>query len=236
MAKTRILFTGDSITDDNRVLMVRAWSDMFKGMPAPAGGGAGGPGRSNAMTDSILGTGYPMLIASQLYFEHPGEYEVLNRGISGHRVVDLDARVKTDCINLNPDVLSIMIGINDVWHEAASKNGVSPEKYARVYDSMLDEIKTALPELKLILIEPYVLKGRATEAAWDHFSKETELNRQTTVKLAEKYKAALLPAQKLFTDAAAKTCVTDWTRDGVHPTPAGHWMLAQEWLKLYRSL
>ncbi len=237
--KLRILFTGDSITDASRVEMVRSMQEMFARMPPPApqGGGApAGPMSMDAFTNSILGTGYPLLVASQLGAEAPGKYEVLNRGISGHRVVDLDARVKRDCINLRPDVLSIMIGINDVWHECIDHNGVDAVKFERVYDAMLAETLAALPGLKLVLIEPYVLNGRATEANWDYFRDETELRRQTTVRLAEKYHALLLPAQKLFSEAAERTCVTDWTRDGVHPPPAGHWMLAQAWLELCRGL
>lgn len=225
--KTRILFTGDSITDAFRTETVRAMMEMFSKM-----GQGGTPQEMIARTDHVLGTGYPLLVASQLTCEHPGRYEILNRGISGHRVVDLDARVKADCINLKPDVLSILIGINDVWHEAMMHNGVDAVKFERVYDAMLTEIRTALPNVKLVLIEPFVLKGPATEAQWDYFRDETELRRRATDRMAEKHGARLLPAQKLFNDAAASSCAADWSADGVHPTPAGHWMLAQAWVSL----
>ena len=81
-----------------------------------------------------------------------------------------------------------------------------------------------------------MLKGKGTEELWDIFNEGTALRREAVRRLAKKYGAPLLPAQKLFSDAAAATSVTDWTMDGVHPTPAGHWMLAQEWLKIFRTL
>lgn len=229
--KLRILFTGDSITDALRTEQVRGMMEMFAKM-----GHGGTPQERLSRTNGLIGNGYPYMVSAQLGYEYPGKYEVLNRGISGNRVVDLDARVKSDCINLEPDVLSIMIGINDVWHEITAKNGVDADKFERVYDAMLAEIKAALPGLKLVLIEPFVLKGPATEAQWDYFREETNLRRQSTVRLAEKYGAKLLPAQKLFDDAAASSCAADWTADGVHPTAAGHWLLAQAWLGLCRIL
>jgi len=228
MAKTRILFTGDSITDVSRTIMIQAMQNFF--------GRGGNPAEMEKRTNGVLGHGYPLLIDSQLAYEHPGEYEVLNRGVSGHRIVDLDARVKADCINLKPDVLSIMIGINDVWHEVNFNNGVDAVKFERVYDSMLAEIMAALPELKLILVEPYVLHGPATDGNWEFFSTETELRRQTTVRLAEKYGAKLLPSQKLFDEAAARSASADWSADGVHPTSAGHWLLAKAWMELFAEL
>lgn len=228
---TKILFTGDSITDAMRTELVRGMGEMMAKM-----GTAVPPHLLADRTNHILGTGYPMLVASQLGFEHPGRYTVLNRGISGHRIVDLDARIKVDCINLEPDVLSILIGINDVWHELMFNNGVGAAKFERVYDTMLEETLKALPKLKLILIEPFVLRGSATEEKWEQFQLETELRRTATQRLAAKYGAALLPAGSLFDEAAARTAAGDWCADGVHPTAAGNWLLAQAWLKLFRSL
>lgn len=225
--KVRILFTGDSITDVYRTDLVRGFEDLFQQGVFPAE-------QRDAFLDGMLGTGYPLLAASQLTCQQPGRYAVLNRGISGHRVVDLDARVKKDCINLEPDVLSIMIGINDVWHELGGKNGVDAAKFRRVYDAMLDEIKTALPDVRLILLEPYVLQGPATQASWEYFRRETDLRREAVRGLAKKYGAARIDTQQLFDAAAARSCAADWTADGVHPTPAGHWMLAQSWMEVFQ--
>ena len=113
-----ILFQGDSITD---------------------------AGRSRE-DDANLGLGYPTLVKGELGFEYPGRYTMLNRGISGNRVVDLYARIKADIINLKPDVMSILIGVNDVWHELGGHNGVDAEKYFKIYSMLIEEIKEALPE------------------------------------------------------------------------------------------
>jgi len=226
----RILFTGDSITDVMRTELIRSFEEMSARMGRPQS-----PQDRQTMTNEFLGSGYPALINAQLAYEEPGRYEVLNRGISGNRIVDLDARVKSDCINLQPDVLSILIGINDVWHDAMAKNGVDAEKFERVYDNMLAEILHALPDIKLILVEPFVLHGPATTPNWEFFERETDLRRAAVWRLAAKYHALFIPAQKLFSDAATNTSPVVWSKDGVHPTPAGHWMLALEWLRLFRA-
>lgn len=134
----RVLFQGDSITDANRM-------------------------RDN---DNYRGSGYPTLISGKLGVEFPNKYEFLNRGISGNRVVDLLARVKADIINLKPDIMSILIGVNDVWHELSTQNGVSTENYEKIYNMLIDEVYSALPEIKIIILEPFVLKGVVTEEKW----------------------------------------------------------------------
>ena len=107
MEKLRILFTGDSITDVNRTDMVRMTEEWMSRDPNAT------PQQREEAVDRALGCGYPLLVASQLGAQEPGRYEFLNRGISGNRVVDLDARIKRDCINLRPDVISILIGVNE---------------------------------------------------------------------------------------------------------------------------
>ena len=162
MEKLRILFTGDSITDVNRTDMVRMTEEWMSRDPNAT------PQQREEAVDRALGCGYPLLVASQLGAQEPGRYEFLNRGISGNRVVDLDARIKRDCINLRPDVISILIGVNDVWHELGEHNGVDAPKFRRVYEGMLQEITHALPGVKLILLEPYVLQGPRHTGALGH--------------------------------------------------------------------
>ena len=82
------------------------------------------------------GTGYAQMIAGELGLTVPGAYEVYNRGISGNRIVDLYARIKKDIINLKPDYISILIGVNDVWHEYNYQNGVAPEKFEKIYPAL----------------------------------------------------------------------------------------------------
>ena len=128
MAKV-ILFQGDSITDAGR-------------------------SRDN---DLLTGTGYVRLTEAELGCTYPLLYTCYNRGISGNRIVDVYARIKADIINLAPDYMSILIGINDVWHEYTRQNGVSAEKFERIYDMLIHEIKEALPDIKIMILEPFVL-------------------------------------------------------------------------------
>ena len=228
--KTRILFTGDSITDANRTTVTREWEAVFLRDPSIP------EGHRQELVDAALGCGYPLLVAAQLGGEHPGRYEVLNRGVSGDRVVDLDARVKVDCIRLRPHVLSVLIGVNDVWHEITRGNGVSAAKFSRVYQGMLEEITRALPGLRLILMEPFVLPGPATRDHWEVFLREVDLRREVVRQLAGQYGAACIDTQALFDQAAAGSRPEDWAADGVHPTPAGHWLLAQAWLRCFEGL
>lgn len=234
--RTRILFTGDSITDADRTVLVHGLEEFLAKSVDVA------PQQKEEAINRVLGTGYPLLIASQLSREEPGRFEFLNRGVSGNRIVDLDARVKKDCINLRPDVVSIMIGINDVWHEIMEQNGVDASKFRRVYEGMLQEITQALPGVKLMLLEPYVLRGPATMEHWDTFRKETDKRREIVRELAKSYweKSDLyipcIDTQKLFDEAADGGDAQYWSADGVHPTPAGQWLLAQEWLTCFHEL
>ena len=129
-----ILFQGDSITDAGR-------------------------GRENF---EVMGTGYPHLIKAYLNAREPQAYTFSNRGISGNRIVDLYARIKADIINLRPDFMSILIGVNDVWHEFSGKNGVSAEKYEKIYSMLIEEVKAELPDLRIVIMEPFVLPSSGT--------------------------------------------------------------------------
>ena len=208
-----ILFQGDSITDALR----------------------------SREHDFFFGNGYPALVAARLGFEEPGKYSFLNRGISGNRVVDLYARIKIDLINLKPDVLSILIGVNDVWHEEEIKNGVDAAKFERIYDMLLDEVQEALPGIRLIILEPFVLHGSATEntpehpTRWEYFRDETPLRAAAAKRVAEKHGAAFVPLQHLFDEACQLAEPAYWLRDGVHPTAMGHELIAREWMKAFRQ-
>lgn len=195
-----ILFQGDSITDAGR-------------------------SRDN---DNDRGTGYPTLVSAELGFKYPGEYKFINKGISGNRIVDLYARIKCDFINIKPDYLTILIGINDVWHELGNRNGVDNDKFFRVYCDLIEEIKTMLPEIKIFILEPFVLKAAATEGAYGVFKKETALRAESAKKVAEKYGLTFIPLQEKFNEAEKKANASYWLADGVHPTAAGHELIAKE--------
>jgi len=202
-----ILFQGDSITDCERV------RDDSKHANNPRG----------------MGRGYPYLIASQLLAERPAEgLKFQNFGISGNRIVDLYARFREDALNWKPDVLSILIGVNDTWHEFMRQAGVPVPKYERVYRQLLVETKEALPEVKLVLCEPFLLRCGVVGDAW---VPEVDQRRAVVRKLAREFNAVLVPFQEMF-DAAVKQAPAEyWAGDGVHPTPAGHRLMATTWMK-----
>ena len=161
----RILFQGDYITDSER-------------------------SRENL---SDMGAGYPALVKSTLGTDEPGAYEFVNRGVGKSRVTDLYARVKEDFINLNPDYLSILIGVNDVWHEIIKQDGVENEKFFRIYSMLIEEIMKALPQVKIMIMEPYVLKASATEEKWKEFDAEVKKRAKMAKAVAEKYHLKFVP-------------------------------------------
>ena len=207
MAK-KILFQGDSITDAQR----------------------------NKENEQYRGSGYATLVAGALGFERPNEFEFLNRGISGNRVTDLISRIKKDIINLTPDYMSILIGINDVWHELACKNGVSEEKFERYYNLLIEDTKEALPNIKIMILEPFVLKGSATEEAWSEFRSETEKRAAAAKRVAEKNNLLFVPLMEKFDEAAKTAPCSYWLYDGVHPSAMGHELIKREWLKAFSAL
>jgi len=182
------------------------------------------------------GTGYPTLVAAELMYDYPGQFNVINRGISGNRVVDLYARLKKDFLNHKPDYLSILIGVNDVWHDYSTEpNGVPDERYRKVYDLLIEELLAELPDVKIYILEPFVLPGTATEARWEDFSREVPLRAKSAKQIAEKYNLTFVPLQDKF-DAAARVCEPSyWLRDGVHPTSAGHELIARALLQAVKK-
>lgn len=199
----RYLFQGDSITDCGR-------------------GDYGNP--------HATGCGYPRLLEADL-MARDGDCEVMNCGISGNRVVDLLARWKRDCLNLKPDVITILIGVNDVWHELGNQDGVSVPLFEEVYRILLRETAAALPQTKVILMGAYVMPGPATSPDWEFFSGEVKARRDVTEKLAEEFGLAYVDLQKAFDEAQKIFPAARWSEDGVHPTAAGHEIIAQAWKK-----
>ena len=203
-----ILFQGDSITDSGR----------------------------NFGDDQVLGYGYPVMTAGNIAVDYPGQYRMVNRGISGNRIVDVYARMKRDIINLEPCCISILIGVNDVWHEFGNRDGVDAVKFERIYDYLLTEVKEALPDVKILILEPFVLKGPATEELWEGFSSEVALRAAACRRLAEKHGAKFIPLQEKLEALAEKTSNTYVLGDGVHPTYAGHGLIARELYNAYREI
>ena len=215
----RIVFWGDSITDSLR--------DQKQEIDKC--------GYTRAM-----GSGYVRLIESALGLDYPQQYEVINRGISGNRIVDLYARIKADMINLKPDVISILIGINDVGHEYAHNNGVDAAKFEMVYDWMIQELKQALPNVQILIMEPFLLPGSSTITTedrpdrWEFFSTETLLRQQAAKRIAEKHGLLFVPLQETFQQVDASTQTMGyWLGDGVHPNGCGHELIKRKWLEVF---
>lgn len=204
----KILFQGDSITDAGR----------------------------NFAVDTSRGFGYSTMAAGEIMLDYPGEFEILNRGISGNRIVDIYARIGKDIIALQPDYMSLLIGINDVWHELNNKNGVEEEKFEMVYCLVIDELKQKLPNLKLMILEPFVLEGPSTTANIDYFRTETAKRAAAAKRVAEKYGIKFIPLQEKFDEAAKKAPAEYWLLDGVHPSAAGHELIAREWIKAFKEI
>ncbi len=208
-----ILFQGDSITDCDR----------------------------KREDPTSLANGYPRLVAADIGFDNPNEYTFYNRGISGNRIVDLYARMKIDLINLKPDYMSILIGVNDTWHEINKQNGVDTAKYEKIYSMLIEEVKAALPDIKIIILEPFVLKGSATVSTeeipdrWERFDKDVREKAASARRVAEKYGLKFVPLQDKF-DALNAEHEGIWTADGVHPTVFGHELITREWLAAFDEI
>ena len=176
--------------------------------------------------DIYRGNGYPTLVAGDLGCRFPGQITFLNRGVSGDRVVDIYSRIRRDLINLSPDYLSILIGINDVWHEIGSRNGVANGKFFKVYCDIIEEVLAMCPGVKIFILEPFVLKAAATEDHWGVFDRETRMRAESAKKVAEKYGLVFVPLQDTFDALLAEAPADYWLHDGVHPTAMGHRVIA----------
>ncbi len=209
-----ILFQGDSITDCGR----------------------------NREFERSLGDGYANLVASKLGYDRAGEFTYINKGVSGNRVVDVYSRIKVDIINLKPDYMSLLIGVNDVWHEIDAQNGVAAEKFEKILTMLLEEVKEALPNIKIMLLAPYVLKGTATDSTedpdrWNVFSTEVEKHAKAVKRVAEKLGLQFVSLQDKFDAAAKRTGDTAiWTADGVHPAQPGHELIARAWIETFKEI
>ena len=193
----RILFQGDSITDGNR-------------------------GRS-ADPNHILGHGYVFIIAAKYGAAFPQlKLDFSNRGVSGNTVLDLEKRWQKDTLDLKPDVLSILIGVND------SGRGVTLDQYEQVYDKIISQAKSANPKIKLVLCAPFV---KPTGKINEDIRKRQEI----VAKLAQKHGAALVQFQPVFDEATKRAPADYWIWDRVHPTYRGHQLMADEWERVVRD-
>jgi len=218
-----VVFQGDSITDAGR------------------NRDSAGPNAAGA-----LGNGYPLLVASAVLAARPpsggglggvggpaglGGLRFYNRGISGNKVPDLQQRWTADTIDLHPDVLSILIGVNDFWHKLDHGYNGTVQDYEQQYTALLDETRRLLPRVHLIVLEPFVLRTGAVDARW---FPEFDQRRAAATRVATHARATFVPLQSIFNQRARTAPPEYWAADGVHPTPAGHAVIAEHWRRAAR--
>ena len=204
-----VVFQGDSITDAGR--------NRDSSEPNAAG---------------ALGNGYPLLVASAvLAARATSGLRFYNRGISGNKVPDLQQRWTADTIDLRPDVLSILIGVNDFWHKLDHGYNGTVQDYEQQYAALLDETRRALPRVHLIVLEPFVLRTGAVGARW---FPEFDQRRAAATRVATHARATFVPLQSIFDQRARSAPPEYWAADGVHPTPAGHAVIAEHWRRAAR--
>jgi len=201
------LFQGDSITDGNR--------------------------SRNTDWNHVLGHGYAYLIAARLWYEFPENgFHFFNRGISGNTVQDLQKRWAEDTLAIKPDLLSILVGVNETMHAAYGDKTYTPASYESDYRAMLTQTKQALPNVELVICEPFILPVGKVKEKWEDYQREITPRQAIAKKLAAEFGAIFIPLQDSFNKAAAKYPPNEyWVWDGVHPMPNGHELFAREWIK-----
>ena len=203
-----VLFQGDSITDSQREKK-----------------------RKGANDGRAMGRGYPILIGSDLLRDNPAmDLKFFNRGISGNRVPSLQQRWAKDCIDLKPNVLSILVGVNDIWHKMNGKYDGTTETYRTGFAKLLADTKRQLPECKIVICEPFALRVGAVKDSW---FPEFDDRRQVAREVCDQAGAVWVPFQSMFDQAIeAGTSAKYWAADGVHPSMAGNALMAETWKKV----
>ena len=200
-----ILFHGDSITD-------------------------GGRQRTGRDFNHIMGQDYEYILAAQVGAEYPDRnLDFENRAIGSERVLDLAARWQTDALDIRPNMLSILVGINDTLMVGDKAETV--DQFERIYDKLLANTIAALPNTKIIIGEPFLLPVGKHELTYTIELAELQKRQAIVRRLASKYHAAIVPYQEVFNKACLNAPPKYWSWDGIHPTYAGHALMAKAWLQ-----
>jgi lysophospholipase L1-like esterase len=200
-----ILFQGDSITDEGRK-----------------------KGAVEANDGKALGKGYAAIVSGHLLLAHPDSgLKCYNRGISGNKIPDLAARWEQDAVALKPDVLSIMIGVNDLWHTFAFGNKYKGtiKDYETGYRTLIERSQKEIPEVRIVICEPFTTRTSDDFKALGQY-------REVSRKLAEEMKLTFVPFQSLFDEAVKSAPAEFWLWDGIHPSVAGHAIMANKWREM----
>ena len=200
-----ILFQGDSITD-------------------------GGRQRTGNDYNHIMGQDYAYLLAAQLGLDYPAHnLTFLNRGIGSEQVRDFVPRWQADVLDLHPNLLSILVGVNDTL--MSGDRAETPEQYEATYDTLLARTLAALPGVKIILGEPFLLPVGKHQPTYTADMQELRKRQAAVRRLAAKHHLPLIPYQQAFDRASQLAPADHWSWDGIHPTYAGHALMAREWLR-----
>jgi lysophospholipase L1-like esterase len=208
----KFLFQGDSITDGK-------W------------------GRDQRDLNHYLGHGYVFAIASRLGADFPNAgFQFTNRGMSGHRLSDLEKRWKKDTLDHRPDVLSILVGVNDLNALQRKKpDAYTAKEFDAHYRQLLDETFKSNPALLLVLAPPFMYKVGARIEQWAFWEKELAPRAEIVRRLAKDYNAVFVDYPALFARAIKIAPVEYWLWDGCHPSVFGHELMAREWIRSVSS-
>ena len=202
-----VLFQGDSITDAGRSREKAA----------------------EANHQPAMGFGYAWLAGAELLVDRPkADLKIYNRGVSGNKVFQLAERWQGDCLDLKPNLLSVLIGVNDFWHTLDGKYNGTVEVYERDYRALLERTRKALPKVRLVICEPFVLRCGAVSEKW---FPQFDGYRAAAGRVAKEFRATFIPFQTMFDEAIKYAPPERWAKDGVHPTADGASLMAQNWLR-----
>ena len=216
----KVLFMGDSLTDAGR-------------------------NRNISEPNIAMGAGYATIAAADIGFRNPGKHEFYNRGIGGHGIKDMYARIREDVIAIKPDYMSILASVNDAWFDLGGKGlpiidgKKGMERFEKTYSLFIEETLDSLPDVKIMILEPFTLDAKKNpygeEGAWaetyDIFRKGVEEKALVSRKIAEKYGFPFVELQAKFDAVQDPENPRMWLWDGVHPTCLGAHLIAQEWIK-----
>jgi len=189
MKKVRLLFQGDSITDACR----------------------------NREEFYDLGEGYPKYAAKYLTEKYPQfDFEFINKGISGDQTINLLQRLDSDFIAIQPDIVSILIGINDTWSHSFIPDWLPDSEFEEQYKKVLEAIKTKT-NAKIMIIEQFL--GPVEDKA--HFRVDMASKIEITRKLAREYADVFMPLDGLLCSAFVGEDPLSFAPDGIHPSPKG---------------
>lgn len=219
----RVLFIGDSITDG-------AWGNS-KVWNTPSAQ------RNHKDMNHIYGHGYMMITASHYEALYPeAGWTFWNRGISGNTLGDLEERWQHDALDLNPDVISMLIGTNDV--DRALRNGCTIDTVAwgMKMRGLLDKARAQNHNVRFVLCTPFVAKAGKTGLS-DNYNRRKEMIAmlgQVVRNVAEAYHATVVPFDSLVEETISQNPgipASYWIWDGIHPTPAMHYKMARMWME-----